>query len=48
VSRQAVAGDLALTCANIFAQKARPILVDAGIDVVYRNCSTWLHVGLAG
>lgn len=35
VSRQAVAGDLALTCANIFAQKARLILVDAGLDVVY-------------
>jgi asparagine synthase (glutamine-hydrolysing) len=33
--RQAVAGDMALICANIFAQKARPILVDAGFDVVY-------------
>ncbi len=30
-----VAGDLALTCSNIFAQKGNPILESAGHDVVY-------------
>jgi len=34
-ARQAVAGDLALICANTFAQKPKPILESAGHSVVY-------------
>ena len=34
-SERMVAGDLALTCANIYAQKAQPILESAGHKVIY-------------
>jgi asparagine synthase (glutamine-hydrolysing) len=34
-ARRVAAGDLAMTCANTFAQKARPIFDAAGLDVQY-------------